>query len=292
MQILLVSDLHYTLKQLDWVASVAADYDLVVVAGDLLDIASIVEPDAQIAVVLEYLARIASQDDGRRVLRATTISTPATSSTSAPRGGSSGDARPASSSTATRLETDDVLVTVCPWWDGPRTRDGRRPPARRRRGPGRRPARGSGCTTRRPTTSPTSWTGKRHYGDEELVGVDRPAPSRHRAVRARAPVAVRRRRRLDATASARRWSSTPAGRSARSRRTSRSTPTRGTARVAVARRQSRSARSPGSLVLGVGIALGPSSLRGPGPRIRLPSTTSTMPSPPSWSAYWCLRSAR
>src|SRR5438445_13091171 len=61
MQILLVSDLHYTLKQLDWVASVAADYELVVVAGDHLDIATIVEPDAQIAVVLEYLSRIATK---------------------------------------------------------------------------------------------------------------------------------------------------------------------------------------------------------------------------------------
>src|SRR6476646_8018795 len=61
MRILVVSDLHYTLKQLDWVTAVAADYDLVVVAGDSLDIASIVEPDAQIAVVLEYLSRIAAK---------------------------------------------------------------------------------------------------------------------------------------------------------------------------------------------------------------------------------------
>src|SRR5882672_12910420 len=61
MQILLVSDLHYTLKQLDWVTSVAADFDLVVVAGDSLDIGSIVEPDAQIAVILEYLSRIAAK---------------------------------------------------------------------------------------------------------------------------------------------------------------------------------------------------------------------------------------
>jgi 3',5'-cyclic AMP phosphodiesterase CpdA len=61
MQILVVSDLHYALPQLDWVATVAADYDVVVIAGDLLDISSIVEPDAQIAVVLEYLARIASK---------------------------------------------------------------------------------------------------------------------------------------------------------------------------------------------------------------------------------------
>jgi len=60
-RILLVADLHYTLKQLDWVASVAGDYDLVVMAGDHLDIASIVAADAQIAVVLEYLSRIAAK---------------------------------------------------------------------------------------------------------------------------------------------------------------------------------------------------------------------------------------
>ena len=60
MRLLLVSDLHYTLKQLDWVASSAPDYDLVVIAGDLLDISSVVAADAQIAMVLEYLARVAS----------------------------------------------------------------------------------------------------------------------------------------------------------------------------------------------------------------------------------------
>lgn len=47
MRILLVSDLHYTMKQLDWV---------VVVAGDTLDIGSIVEPDTQIAVYGRSLA--------------------------------------------------------------------------------------------------------------------------------------------------------------------------------------------------------------------------------------------
>src|SRR5262245_21539636 len=61
MRILVVSDLHYTLRQLDWVMSVAGDYDLVVLSGDHLDVVSPVEPDAQIAVVLEYLARIAAK---------------------------------------------------------------------------------------------------------------------------------------------------------------------------------------------------------------------------------------
>src|SRR5438552_1066320 len=61
MRLLLVSDLHYSLKQLDWVTAAAADYDLLVVAGDLLDIRSYVEADAQIVVVLQYLARMAAR---------------------------------------------------------------------------------------------------------------------------------------------------------------------------------------------------------------------------------------
>ncbi len=34
MRILLVSDLHYALPQLDWVVRVGPDFDLVVIAGD------------------------------------------------------------------------------------------------------------------------------------------------------------------------------------------------------------------------------------------------------------------
>ena len=55
MRILLVSDLHYTLPQFDWVVSVAPAYDLVVLAGDSLDISSAVPLDVQSVVVLRYL---------------------------------------------------------------------------------------------------------------------------------------------------------------------------------------------------------------------------------------------
>ena len=58
MKLLLVADLHYVLKQLDWVQSVAPDFDLVTVVGDLLDIASTLPLDAQIVVVLKHLARL------------------------------------------------------------------------------------------------------------------------------------------------------------------------------------------------------------------------------------------
>src|SRR3954454_4998756 len=61
MRALLVSDLHYDLRKLDWVLAQAARVDLLVVAGDLLDISSGVPLDAQIAVVLEYLTRFAAQ---------------------------------------------------------------------------------------------------------------------------------------------------------------------------------------------------------------------------------------
>jgi Icc-related predicted phosphoesterase len=165
-QILLVSDLHYTLRQLDWVASVADGYELLVVAGDLLDIASMVEPDAQIAMTLEYLDRFATKTtvvacsgnhdlNARNELdeQAAMWLEPARASGIVVDG--------------MRVETDDVVVTVCPWWDGPRTREA----------VDRQLAEDAALVDDRqwvwayhgpPDASPTSWTGKRHYGDEEL----------------------------------------------------------------------------------------------------------------------------
>src|SRR2546430_15060577 len=57
---LLVSDIHYRLKQLDWLASVAPEFDLVVIAGDHLDVASAGTIEAQVAGTLKYLERVAS----------------------------------------------------------------------------------------------------------------------------------------------------------------------------------------------------------------------------------------
>jgi len=167
MRILLVSDLHYTMKQLDWVVSVAGDYDLVVVAGDMLDIGSIVEPDTQIAVVLEYLARMAAKTkvvacSGNHDLNARNAlgERAATWLAGALGSGVFVD--------GSRLETDSALVTVCPWWDGPETRDVvgqqlREDAAR----VGDRPW--IWVYHAPPSDSPTSWTGKRHYGDDDLV---------------------------------------------------------------------------------------------------------------------------
>ena len=122
MRILLVSDLHYTLKQLDWVASIAGEFDLLVVAGDHLDIASIVEPDAQIAVMLEYLARMAA--------KTTVAACSGNHDLNARNELGERSARWLAAARAsgvfvdgTHFRTDGVMVTVCPWWDGPRTRE-------------------------------------------------------------------------------------------------------------------------------------------------------------------------
>lgn len=59
MKCLVVSDLHYALPQYDWTAEVAAKYDVVVIAGDHLDISGHVDGRTQIIVIQKYLRRLA-----------------------------------------------------------------------------------------------------------------------------------------------------------------------------------------------------------------------------------------
>lgn len=165
MKLLLTSDLHYALKQFDWAARVAGDFDVVVVAGDHLDVSSAVDARAQIVVILKYLRRLQqttrlivssgnhdldTRDEGEKVARwmqrVRSLGIP-----------TDGDS----------LEVDGTLFTVCPWWDGPRAC----------KAVGEQLARDAERTKERwvwvyhapPSESPTSWDGRRHYGDDELV---------------------------------------------------------------------------------------------------------------------------
>src|SRR5438105_6975840 len=61
MRALVVADLHYSLPQFDWLLAAASQFDLVIFAGDALDIGSTVDFRAQIVVVKKYLALIAAQ---------------------------------------------------------------------------------------------------------------------------------------------------------------------------------------------------------------------------------------
>ena len=167
MRILLVSDLHYNLPQLDWVVGAGPEFDLVVVAGDSLNIASPVPLDAQSVVILQYLGML----DG-----ATTVAVSSGNhDLTGPDAAGEQSALWLAEAQAAGIPTDgdsllvgDTLVTVCPWWDGPKTREV----------VGRQLAEDAPLVGDRlwiwvyhapPDESPTSWTGKRHYGDTDLV---------------------------------------------------------------------------------------------------------------------------
>lgn len=60
MNLLVVSDIHYSLPQYDWLARESASKDLVIIAGDLMEMASTVDPDTQASVVSQYFRRIAA----------------------------------------------------------------------------------------------------------------------------------------------------------------------------------------------------------------------------------------
>jgi len=61
MKILVASDLHYRLKQFDWLASQASHCDAMIIAGDMPDISSYLDLGVQIVVMKKYLASISEK---------------------------------------------------------------------------------------------------------------------------------------------------------------------------------------------------------------------------------------
>ena len=167
MRILLASDLHYSLPQFDWVVANASTVDLVVLAGDHLDLASSVPLEAQSVVVLRYLQLLREEGDvavssGNHDLTGPDAAgeqcalwLEEAKALGVPTDGDS-------------LLLDDTLVTVFPWWDGPVGRDAVE--ALMAADAARRPARWIWVYHWPPLGSPTCWTGRRHYGDADLGG--------------------------------------------------------------------------------------------------------------------------
>ncbi|HEY2977163.1 MAG TPA: metallophosphoesterase, partial [Burkholderiaceae bacterium] len=167
MRILLVSDLHYTLPQLDWVVRAAPGFSLVVLAGDSLDISSIVPLEAQSVVILRYLSLLKAQ--------APVVIASGNHDLTGPDARGEQCALWRAAARAAGVPTDgdswtagDTLVTVCPWWDGPLGREAVQ--AQLEADAARRPARWLWVYHWPPLGSTTCWTGKRHYGDAELGG--------------------------------------------------------------------------------------------------------------------------
>lgn len=163
-----MSDLHYDLRKFDWALAratdPAADIDVVVLAGDLLDISSSVPLDVQITVVLSYLERFSA-------VRPTLVCS----------GNHDLDHRNEAGEKATRwldearqfgvcVDGDSFDLagwrfTACAWWEGPQTLAALE--ARLAEAAVDRPTRWM-WAFHGPPEGPLSWTGARHYGDPEL----------------------------------------------------------------------------------------------------------------------------
>lgn len=165
MKILLVSDLHYALKQYDWTAAVAPDFDVVVVAGDHLDIAGQLSGGVQIVVILKHLQRLAART--RLIV--------SSGNHDLDRRDGGGERIPAWMDRVRRqgiatdgdsLDLGGTLVTICPWWDGPRAREAVQAQIER----DARVAKGGWIWVYHapPEGSPTCWDGKRAWGDRDL----------------------------------------------------------------------------------------------------------------------------
>lgn len=120
MRILATADLHYALRQFDWVGEHLERYDLLLLAGDLLDLGSPVDLDVQELVVQKYLRRFASRrmllsSSGNHDIRDRLPSGERAASWMEELGAK--DLKVDYNS----FEKDGVVFSVCPWWDGPET---------------------------------------------------------------------------------------------------------------------------------------------------------------------------
>ena len=173
MKILLVADIHYALKQFDWLLTEAGHYDAVVLAGDLLDSSAIASPDAQIIVVRTYLEGLAEQapvvvcsgnHDLDRVVAGERVA------------GWLGNFEGLEvCCDGEAVEVGDVLISALPWWDGPIVKDAIA--AQLDRDASRRKRCWVWAHHAPPSDSPVAWGGARHYGDPDLRDlIERHAP--------------------------------------------------------------------------------------------------------------------
>lgn len=166
MRLLVVADLHYALPQYDWLTTVAGDFDLLVIAGDHLDLSSSVDFRAQSVVIRKYLQRLKEQvpiltcsgnhdldslnDDGEKIAQWLRDLTP--------------EGIPADGAS---FVFEQTLFTMCPWWDGPIERaalaEQIKVDAAKRDG-----RRWIWLHHAPPNDSPISWGGKRSFGDPEV----------------------------------------------------------------------------------------------------------------------------
>lgn len=165
MKILIASDLHYRLKQFDWLSRQASQCDAMIIAGDVLDISSSLDISVQTVVMKKYLQTIGHQipllvcsgnHDGNEKNHANEYIAPWLQEVRDQQLHVDGD----------NVFFGTTLFTIFPWWDGDVTRkevtEQFEAASRLEYG------RWIWIYHAPPDNSPTSWTGKRFIGDGEL----------------------------------------------------------------------------------------------------------------------------
>ena len=165
MRLLLVADLHYSLPQYDWVLEMAPDFDVVVIAGDHLDVASLVDGRAQSVVIRKYFNRLREKTrllicSGNHDLD---LKNEAGEKIAKWLGTSQNEGV---LSDGESVVIDETLFTICPWWDGPIVREGIA--AQLAEAAAKRAGQWIWIHHAPPAQSPTSWGGARFFGDVEL----------------------------------------------------------------------------------------------------------------------------
>jgi Icc-related predicted phosphoesterase len=117
MKMLFVADLHYTLKQFDWLMANATNYDPIVIGGDLLDLTSALNADIQILVIEKYLYRLRQQT--RVVVCSGNHDLDSCNAAGEAVAGWLHDVKAENLIVdGSSVELSGVFLTVCPWWDG------------------------------------------------------------------------------------------------------------------------------------------------------------------------------
>jgi Icc-related predicted phosphoesterase len=166
MRCLVVGDLHYSLPQYDWVVQEAPRFDLVIIAGDHLDLSSPVDGRAQTVVIQKYLELLSTKVkvvtcSGNHDLDSRNEEGEKTASWIA------GVSRSGVSTDGETIAFDGKMISICAWWDGPKARE--RIEAQLKRDAERREGPWIWVHHAPAANSPTSWGGSRSHGDDVLT---------------------------------------------------------------------------------------------------------------------------
>ena len=194
MRCLVVADLHYSLPQFDWLLAAAPQFDVVIFAGDALDIGSMVDFRAQILVVKKYLTLLSGIT---RVILCSGNHDLDERSRGGRKNLALGRRRARTRHCLRRRQPHDIETRSSRCAHGGTDRWSRAASKPSFATPRHNDcSNGSGCIMRRRRIHPTSWGGKRFFGDVELVQWIKRLPAVDGDLGSRASVALHPRRLL------------------------------------------------------------------------------------------------